>query len=140
MPTLVRFALAGAVIAVATPAFVPAATSAPKAVAVVLTTGSGSGPIGTAIFTQKPSGVVVTVKFAIRQPVNGTAAIYKGDCTSPGAGPLAYKLNRVVEGNSQTTLPRVSLRTLTSGRYVVVLHYLPTSLCGDLRAAKPVST
>jgi hypothetical protein len=136
----VRFALAVALAPVATPIVAPAATGAPPALAVVLTTASGSGPIGTAILARKPSGVLVTVKFAIRQPVSGTAAIYKGDCTAPGAGPVAYKLNPVVQGNSETLLRGVSLKTLTSGRYAVVLHYQPTSLCGDLRTTKPIST
>lgn len=140
MRTVLRCALAAAVTTVAAPGVAAAATSAPKTVAVVLTTASGSGPIGTAILAQKPSGVVVTLKFAIRQPVSGTAAIYKGDCTSPGAGPVAYKLNPVIHGNSETMLRAVSLKTLTSGRYAVVLHFQPTSLCGDLRAAKPIST
>jgi hypothetical protein len=140
MRKLVRFARAAALATVATPIVAAAATSAPHAVAVGLSTASESGPIGTAILAQKPSGALVTLKFAIRQPVSGTAAIYKGDCTSPGAGPVAYKLNPVVHGNSETMLRGVSLRRLTSGRYAVVLHFQPTSLCGDLRAAKPIST
>jgi hypothetical protein len=107
-------------------------------VAVVLTTAGGSGPIGTAILEQRPSGVLVTVKFAIRQPVSGKAAIYKGDCIAPGAGRPAYPLRPVEHGLSQTLLRGVSVRTLTSGRYAVVLHYQPTSLCGDLREAQPI--
>jgi hypothetical protein len=140
MRKVVRFAVVAASVAAATLAGTQAATRAPSRVAVVLTTASGSGPIGTAILDQKPSGVLVTVKFAIRQPVNGTAEIDKGDCTSPGAGRVAYKLNPVVHGLSQTMLPGVSVSMLTSRDYSVVLHYEPTSLCGNLRAAKPIST
>ncbi len=124
--------------AVATLTALAATAKTATRVAVVLTTAGGSGPIGTAILEQRPSGVLVTVKFAIRQPVRGKAAIYKGDCTSPGAGRPAYTLRPVEHGLSQTTLHGVSIRTLTSGGYALVMQYRPTSLCGDLREAQPL--
>lgn len=133
--------LAGCTLLCVTEAAAPPPTASAKpgtAVAVVLKTAGGSGAIGTAILEQTRSGVLVTVKFAIRQPVSGKAAIYKGDCNSPGAGSRAYALHPVEHGLSQTTLPGASIRTLTSDDYVVVMQYQPQSLCGDLREAQPV--
>ncbi|MGZ3496850.1 MAG: hypothetical protein ACXVAK_04745 [Vulcanimicrobiaceae bacterium] len=114
------------------------ATHAPSSVSVAVTTPDGSGPIGAAILSQKASGVLVTVKFAPRMPINARAAIYKGNCTSPGSGAVAYTLKPVTGGLSETMLHGVSVATLTSRGYSVVLNYTPR-LCGDLRKANPIS-
>jgi hypothetical protein len=121
--------------------FVAAASASaapPNSVSVAVTTANGSGPIGAAILSQKASAVLVTVKFAPRMPIDAQAAIYKGGCTSPGAGAVAYKLHPVKQGLSETMLHGVSVRTLTSRGYSVVLDYTPR-LCGDLRKANPIS-
>jgi hypothetical protein len=115
------------------------ATAAPSAVSVVLATPDGSGAIGTAILAQKGADVRVTVKFAPRMALNAPVAIYRGNCISPGVGTPAYKLKPLAQGLSETTLHRVSLGTLTSHPYTVVVSRTP-SLCGDLPKATPMHT
>jgi hypothetical protein len=104
----------------------------------VLVQGIGStGPAGTAILTQRPSGVDVIVKFPPRTSLNASDAIYKGNCTSPGAGRWIYKLRPLSNGISETTLHGVRLDKLLSGGYTVVVNLTPP-LCGDLRTATPM--
>jgi hypothetical protein len=117
------------------PAPPDAAGPTPRPVSLVVKSADETGPFGTVILAPAHDGVQVTIKFAIRQAIDANAAILKGTCNAPGAGPLAYRLKPVIHGYSETLVRGVSLKTLTSGQYALVLHYTPT-LCGDLRAAQ----
>ncbi|HTJ27599.1 MAG TPA: hypothetical protein VMA36_15675 [Candidatus Limnocylindria bacterium] len=137
-PRTLRFVLAiaglAASVAPSSTGAAQPASPTPRPVSLVVSSADGTGPFGTAILTPADNGVQVTVKFAIRQSIDANAAILRGTCVAPGAGSVAYRLNPVVHGLSQTLLRGVSLRTLTSGRYAIVLRYTPT-LCGDLGTA-----
>ena len=132
------------------------------AVMVTLATTQKKGPTGQAILSQQGNDVMVTLKM---EPTNQSsdAAIVRGTCpeepaaTQPAgmsnqannnstsgsstsgstAAQNTMSLSAVTNGLSQTTVPGMTVRQLTTGGYAIIVRQKPW-LCGDLSKANPV--
>ena len=83
---------------------------------------NSSGEHGTATLLQGVSGVIVKVRLAgTPEGVDQPAHIHKGTCDKLDPKPV-YPLKNVVNGQSQTTIPNVTLAQLQAGTYAINVH------------------
>ena len=111
--------------------------AAASPVTVHLTAENKSGQSGTATLTQKGSSVVVTVTMTgIPSGVAEPTHIHSGTCAKLDPAPK-YPLTNSVDGTTTTTIPNVTLASLTGGNYAINLHNAKNLsiyvACGDIK-------
>ena len=113
--------------------------SAQSPLTVTMNPGRDGNQTGTAILTDTSGGLQVVVSIT---PFSDPAAsqlmhIHSGQCPVPGG--VVYPLTNVVNGQSTTTIPNVTLATVQTGAFVINVHNpsnpgLYTS-CGNIPVA-----
>ena len=97
-----------------------APASAAKPLQVHLVSQNASGETGTVTMLDGPLGLIVHVRvneMTLAQP----AHVHKGTCAKLDPKP-AYPLTTIADGQSQTTIPNVTVAQLTGRPYAVNIH------------------
>lgn len=111
-------AIAGALGLSASVAYAPAFAAKPLQAHLVAQ--NASGETGTVTMLDGPQGLIVHVRvneMALAQPVH----IHKGTCAKLDPKP-AYPLTTILDGQSQTTVPGITLAQMTASPYAVNVH------------------
>ncbi|GAC1579196.1 MAG: hypothetical protein NVS3B7_13080 [Candidatus Elarobacter sp.] len=102
---------------------------------------NASGEHGTATLFQGVKGVIVKVRLSgAPESIDQPAHIHKGTCEKLDPKPM-YALTLVKNGQSQTTIPNVTLAELQGGAYAINVHKSTKEVpvyvsCGNLTASK----
>jgi hypothetical protein len=116
------YALRTALIAAALAAIACGASGAsPSNLKLKLYAQNRPGKTGTATFDQVPGGVTIVIKMPGGQNGTQPAHIHTGTCAKLNPVPK-YSLTSIVQGNSTTTIPGISLGDLLKGEYVIDVH------------------
>ena len=81
---------------------------------------NGSGESGQAILSQSSSGVRVLI--AIPNGPAGPQPAHIHDGTCDGLRDVAYALTSLVNGNSSTVIPGITIDQLLAGKYAINVH------------------
>ena len=100
--------------------------SAAKPLQYRLVAQNNSGETGTVTMLDGPVGLIVHLRVnegTVAQP----AHIHKGTCAKLDPKP-AYPLTTIAEGQSQSTVPGVTIAQMTAGPYAVNVHKSTTDI------------
>jgi hypothetical protein len=139
-------ALGAALVLVATaqtapPAAGTSAAAGPKRpVQIRLAAQNSSGETGTATLYDGAKGLIVKVRTSGDVDVDQPAHIHKGTCDKLDPKPT-YPLKTLHEGQSETTIPDVTIAMLQKSAYAINIHKSTKEIpvyvsCGNLAAAK----
>lgn len=101
---------------------------------------NGSGETGTATLMDGANGLIVKVRMsggdAVAQPIH----IHKGTCATLDPKP-AYPLKTVTDGQSETTVPKVTIAELEKSPYAINVHKSTSEVqtyvaCGNIAKAQ----
>jgi hypothetical protein len=128
-----------------TPAASPQASNATMGGgAVTLVPAGKKGPAGSAVLSQEGTNLIVTLHLPPGYQSTGKAAISAGSCEASGtaamAGGKSYQLkvggSSDVNTGTMTTIPNVTIDTLTSSPHIITVQGTP-ALCGDVTNLLP---
>lgn len=114
-----------------------AAVAAPTEVTIKMNALNGSNQSGTAVLTQEPNGVKVVVKLDHAGGTDEPTHIHLGTCKNINKSP-EYALLNTKDGQSQTTVPGITLAQILGKPYAVNVHKSLKDLatyvsCGDIK-------
>jgi hypothetical protein len=101
---------------------------------------NGSGETGTATMLQGERGLIVKLRMSSAGDADQPAHIHIGTCAKLDPKPT-YPLKLVRNGQSETTIPNVSLADLQKGSYAINVHKSVKESaiyvsCGNIGATK----